>query len=152
MTASTLPAVTRPCRSATVAVCKVMVSSGGRASMSARAAASSARAISRSTRSTARFMVLASPLNTRSTALFCTSGGRSTCLDAALYLIRHCVTASRSAGTAGPSSDSTRLTSETSLVETPINFAVSPWVIFRTCAEFSSGVRGLPGAEYWDMR
>ena len=68
------------------------------------------------TRSTARFMVLASPLNTRSTALFCTSGGRSTCLDAALYLIRHCVTASRSAGTAGPSSDSTRLTSETSLV------------------------------------
>ena len=37
-------------------------------------------------------------------------------------------------------------------VETPINFAASPWVIFRKVAEFSSGVRGLPGTEYWDMR
>ena len=97
-------------------------------------------------------IVLASPLTTRSTALFCTSVGRSAIRAASLHLTRHPFTASCSAGAAGLSSDSTRLASETSLVETPINFAASPWVIFRKFAEFSSDARGLPGTDHWDIR
>ena len=105
--ASTVLAGTSRSMSAICATCRVMVSSNGCASMSARTAASTASAISRSTRSTARLTVRASLLITRSTALSCTTAGRDITRAASVPLIFHSLTACCNAGTALLFSDRT---------------------------------------------
>ena len=144
--ASTLASATKRSRPATAEWWRVIVTAMGPARLDSRAAASSCREVSSLTRLAAPARFLDPPPITRSRARSWTSAGSSMTLDASLTVTRPCSTASRTAGAAGLSSDSTLAAWATVLLLTRSSSAASPWVKER-CKFAQFSLRGRPGAD-----